>query len=324
MIEIVSEKQMELEAQKKKEEDRKIVVDKTMKNGPFQIKYKPVKLNENEIKKLGLENGNLNLVTLAYVKEDGTKDEFVLGNLTNTETKDGVSSLSKDMKKFNSDIDKNYKITNSKIKQDDLNATMNSIKETLEEYGIQYTPESYEFFYDSQQNDVKQSVFVARKSVSVLTDSNNFNNLELYDDVKVKSLFDDEENRRTEVKQETTMIDDLKEYINTDEELAFNVKKVEEYKNYDEIAKYLEQLDTDEKVVKFFEDNPDILEHVASKRPEYRKIFENHRQGKTNVDEKAFAKIIFNAVISETKKDPSLMKMVIMPEKDENLVEQER
>ena len=120
------------------------------------------------------------------------------------------------------------------------------------------------------------------------------------------------------------MIDGLKEYTNTDEEIAANAKKVDEYKNYDEIAKYLDQLDTDEKVVKFFENNPDILEHIASTRPEYRKILENHREGKTNVDEKSFAKIFFNAVISATKKDVNLMKMVVIPKKDENVVEQDR
>ena len=324
MIEIVSEKQIKLENQKKKEDERKIVVDKTMQNGPFEVLYKPVKLNQNEMKKLHLENGDLNLVTLAYVKEDGTKDEFVLGNLTNTEAKDGVSNLTKDLKKFNNEINRNYKITNSRAKENDLYAIMDSIKERLEAYGIQYTPESFEFFEASQQNGIKQNIFVGKKSVSVLTDSSDFNNLEVYDDVKIESLFDNEDKRKIEVMQENAMIDGLKEYTNTDEEIAANTKKVDEYKNYDEIAKYLDQLDTDEKVVKFFENNPDILEHIASTKPEYRKILENHREGKTNVDEKSFAKIFFNAVISATKKDVNLMKMVVIPKKDENVVEQER
>lgn len=324
MIEIVSEKQKELENQKKKEEERKIVFDKTMKNGPFEILYKPVKLNKNEIKKLGLKNGNLNLVTLSYVKEDGTRDEFVLGNLTNIEVKDGRNNISKDMKKFNSDLGKNYKVINPKARKDDLEGNLNYIKKRLEEYNIEYTPESYEFFNNSQESGVKQDTFVSKKSVSIVTNSDNFDNLEIYDDIKIETPFNPEKYYKTHERVEKTLVDDLREFTNSDEEIVAGIKKVEEFKDYEEIAKYLDQLDTNEKVVKFFEDNPGILEKVVATKPEYKKVFENRREGKTNIDDKGFAKIVFTAVIEETKKDPKLMEMVVMPEQEEAVVEQER
>lgn len=280
-----------------RKENRSIEFDKSI---PFEILYKPVKITPDEKEVLNLNTNDMNILTLSYTKEDGTKDEFVLGNLNNIDIKDGKTNLHEYINNINKLIQKEYKKINAEksklIQNNTITKILDELKNILEKnYKIEYTPESYQMFYGDSRY---QNKYEGKKTLEIISDG-TYNNLEFYGDTNKKVAFrDNNKNVDENIEESPQFIEKLRENVNLDNDAIIANYQDEQLNSK---IRYIDTIDSDEKIAEFFEANKDILAYIIENNPDFKEAYNRFNLGKTNVNDISMARILSRGAFNYLK-----------------------
>lgn len=254
--------------------NRNINVDKTLNRGVVEFDHKPLKINENERKTLKLNSNEMDLLVLKYYDLNNEKKEFIIGNLINSRTNEKIKDLPKILHNINAQINFfNLTSQTGEFRCRKLSKEIESAKNTFEKnFGIEYVPEGYDFFYGKDGYDLYDTTYDAKNSV-IIDNEYGIENLHIFDDIAKEDLFKDKsyfENKI--VTQEAKIVNE-------------EVVTIEKRKDINEVKKYLGQLiNSTDSLAEFFKSNPSILNDVAKKNDFFKKSLENWKQGKTAFD----------------------------------------